>query len=195
MRDAVQRPQIIDKFCHCSMADIGRPWLESYGISFITFIFISCVLMAPSNVHIVKILWNKHNLAVSNDKSLTSKVHTATKEWLLVHTCNYEQRVEYDSCWTGELKRNSHLSQDFRVRYQKVHIWGWIGCPIPFHPIALYTQKIWILGCPKDTQTSIWLKTRLYLFSCPLSKQLGDQLLQVLSEGPDNSYVHMYALS
>ena len=41
---------------------------------------------------------------------------------------------------------------------------GWIGCPIPFYPIALYT-KLWILGCPnsavgcpKDTRTTIWLK-------------------------------------
>ena len=49
----------------------------------------------------------------------------------------------------------------------------WIECPIPFHPIALY-KKIWILGCPKsaigcpkDTQTPLWLMAcMVFLVTC-----------------------------
>ena len=35
---------------------------------------------------------------------------------------------------------------DFGFCQCKWALWGWIGCPIPFYSIALYT-KTWILGC------------------------------------------------
>ena len=42
-------------------------------------------------------------------------------------------------CWGKALARISEIG------CPKIQIWGELGCPIPFHPIALYTQ-IWILG-------------------------------------------------
>ena len=55
------------------------------------------------------------------------------------------------------------FSQDFRIGYPKI-IWGELGVQFFFIPLH-YTQKIWILGCPKsaigcpkDTQTPLWLK-------------------------------------
>ena len=47
------------------------------------------------------------------------------------------------------------FSQDFRIGCPKIHIWGELGVQFLFIP---YTQKIWILGCLKDTGTPIWLK-------------------------------------
>ena len=35
------------------------------------------------------------------------------------------------------------FSQYFRIGCPKIHIWGdWIGCPTPFHPIALHTKSM-----------------------------------------------------
>ena len=56
------------------------------------------------------------------------------------------------------------FSQDFRIGCPKIHICGELGVQFLFIPLH-YTQKIWILGCPKsaigcpkDTQTPLWLK-------------------------------------
>ena len=49
----------------------------------------------------------------------------------------------------GECLANQGFSQDFRIRCPKIHIWGELGVQFLFIPLH-YTQKIWILGCPKS---------------------------------------------
>ena len=48
------------------------------------------------------------------------------------------------------------FSQDFRIGCPKTQIWGELGVQVLIIPLH-YTQKLWILGHPKDTQTPLWL--------------------------------------
>ena len=56
------------------------------------------------------------------------------------------------------------FSQDFRIGCPKIRIWGELGVPILFHPIALYTKNMNFRvskisnRVSKDTQTPLWLK-------------------------------------
>ena len=59
---------------------------------------------------------------------------------------------------------NAIARKEFRIGCPKVLIWGELGVQFFFIPLH-YTQKIWILGCPKsaigcqkDTRAPLWLK-------------------------------------
>ena len=47
------------------------------------------------------------------------------------------------------------FSQDFRIWYKNTNL-GWIGCPIPFHPIALYTKNMDIRVSKISIRVSKW---------------------------------------
>ena len=90
---------------------------------------------------------------------LLYQLHNLTNYWYLI---------------SNKIKCNHGFSQDFRIGCPKMHIWGEYGVQLFFIPLQ-YTQKIWILGCPKS---AIGCPKRQP--DTPLAKGLSATLQQIM---------------